>query len=72
MDECGFANKTSVLFCGAAFLCGTSLCGTTFKSVDKIQSLTIQMKATKQHFSVAMFIMLDKVVLTFESADEIL
>ena len=44
----------------------------TFESVDKIQSLTIQMKATKQCFSVAMFIMLDKVVLTFKSLDEIL
>ena len=34
--------------------------------------LTIQMKATKQYFPVVLFIMLYKVVLTFESADEIL
>ena len=34
--------------------------------------VTIQMKATKQYFSVVLFIMLYKVVLTFESVDEIL
>ena len=34
--------------------------------------LTIQMKATKQYFPVVLFIMLYKVVLTFESVDEIL
>ena len=33
---------------------------------------SIQMKATKQYFSVVLFIMLYKVVLTFESVDEIL
>ena len=36
------------------------------------QSVTIQMKATEQHLHVALFIMLQKVVLTFESVDEIL
>ena len=35
-------------------------------------SVSIQMKATEQHFSVVLFIMLYKVVLTFESVDEIL
>ena len=35
-------------------------------------SVTIQMKATKQYFPVVLFIMLYKVVLTFESVDEIL
>ena len=35
-------------------------------------SVTIQMKATKQFFPVMLFIMLHKVVLTFESVDEIL
>ena len=35
-------------------------------------SVTIQMKATEQYFPVALFIMLYKVVLTFESVDEIL
>ena len=34
--------------------------------------MTIQMKATELYFSVVLFIMLYKVVLTFESVDEIL
>ena len=38
----------------------------------KSQSVTIQMKATEQYFPVVLFITLNKVVLTFESADEIL
>ena len=38
----------------------------------KSLSVTIQMKATKQFFPVVLFIMLYKVVLTFESVDEIL
>ena len=38
----------------------------------KSQSVTIQMKATEQYFPVVLFIMLYKVVLTFESVDEIL
>ena len=33
-------------------------------------SVTIQMKATEQYFPVVLFIMLYKVVLTFESVDE--
>ena len=33
--------------------------------------VTIQMKATEQYFPVVLFIMLYKVVLTFESVDEI-
>ena len=37
----------------------------------KPQSVSIQMKTTEQYFSVALFIMLQKVVLTFESVDEI-
>ena len=36
------------------------------------QSVTIQMKATEQYFPVVLFIVLCKVVLTFESVDEIL
>ena len=35
-------------------------------------SVTNQMKATEQYFPVVLFIMLYKVVLTFESVDEIL
>ena len=38
----------------------------------KSESVTIQMKATEQYFPVALFIMLYKVVLTFESVNEIL
>ena len=37
----------------------------------KSQSVTIEMKATEQYFLVVLFIMLYKVVLTFESVDEI-
>ena len=35
-------------------------------------SMTAQIKATEQYFRVVLFIMLYKVVLTFESVDEIL
>ena len=38
----------------------------------KSKSATIEMKATEQYFPVVLFIMLYKVVLTFESVDEIL
>ena len=38
----------------------------------KSLSVTIQMKATVQYFPVVLFIMLCKVVLTFDSVDEIL
>ena len=34
--------------------------------------VTIQMKATEQYFPVVLFIILYKVVITFESVDEIL
>ena len=37
----------------------------------KSKSVTIQMKATEQFFPVVLFIMLYKVVLTFESVNEI-
>ena len=37
----------------------------------KSLSVTIQMKATEQYFPVVLIIMLYKVVLTFESVDEI-
>jgi len=37
----------------------------------KSQSVTIQVKAIEQYFPVMLFIMLYKVVLTFESVDEI-
>ena len=38
----------------------------------KFLSVTIQMKATERYFPVVLFIMLHKVVLTFEYVDEIL
>ena len=38
----------------------------------KSLSVTIQMKAIEQYFPVVLFIMLYKVVLSFESVDEIL
>ena len=38
----------------------------------KSSSVTSQVKATEQYFPVILFIMLYKVVLTFESVDEIL
>ena len=38
----------------------------------KSYSVTILMEATEQYFPVVLFIMLYKVVLTFESVDEIL
>ena len=38
----------------------------------RIASVTIQIKATEQYFPVVLFIMLYKVVLTFESVNEIL
>ena len=38
----------------------------------KSYGVTIQLKATKQYFPVILFIVLYKVVLAFESVDEIL
>ena len=38
----------------------------------KSYGVNIQMKATEQYFPVVLFIMLYKVVLTFESVDKIL
>ena len=38
----------------------------------RFKSVTIKMEATEQYFPVVLFIMLYKVVLTFESVDEIL
>ena len=38
----------------------------------KSLSVTIQMKATEQYFPVVLFNMLYKMVLTFESVDEVL
>ena len=43
-----------------------------YKVFIKFESVTIEMKATEQYFPVVLFIMLYKVVPTFESVDEIL
>ena len=46
--------------------------GITLEIEDEILSVTIQMKAIEQHSPVMLFIMLSKVILTFESVNEIL
>ena len=43
----------------------------TVESEDTILSVTTQMKATKQYFPVVLFLMLYKVVLTFDSVDKV-
>ena len=60
---------------GRTFLCCCLLCCTRWFQIlslwVKSLSVTIQMKAIEQYFPVMLFIMLYKVVLTFESVDEI-
>ena len=59
------------IFPGAIYYAVQS--GSNFsESLDEILNVTIQMKATEQYFSVVLFIKLYKVVLPFESLDEIL
>ena len=43
----------------------------TSESVDDSKRVAIQLKATEQYFLVVQIIMLNKMVLTFESAKEI-
>ena len=50
---------------------GTFACSIVH-TLHKVVQLTIQMKATEQYFPVVLFIMLYKVVITFESVDLIL
>ena len=45
--------------------------GSNFKA-DKPQCVTIQIKAAEQYFHAVLFVMLYKVVLTFESVDKTL
>ena len=61
--------------------CALRSCGSVYYAVQagfnfwvcgEIYGVTIQMKATEQYFPVVVLIMLCKVVLTFESVDEIL
>ena len=44
----------------------------TFESVDEILFVTIEIKVVEQYFLLVLFIVLHKVVFTFESVDEIL
>ena len=44
----------------------------SMKPLSMSMILTIQMKATEQYFPVVLFIMLHKVILTFDFVDEIL
>ena len=39
--------------------------------MDEIESVIIEMQATEQYFPVVLFLMLYKMVLAFESVDEI-
>ena len=71
-SHCDHSSETywAILSCGTVYYAvqgGSNLwvCGWN-------PSVTIQMKATEQYFPVVPFIMLYKVVLTFESVDEIL
>ena len=71
--KCDHSNESywAVLSCGAVYYAvqrGSNFLILWIKSL----SVTIQMKAIEQYFSVVLFIMLFKVVLTFESVDEIL
>ena len=74
------AGHEKSLFTAVGFICTHSLqhCQVGFsftlsyEFVDKPQSVTIQMRATEQYFPVVLFIVLYKVVLTFESLYEIL
>ena len=60
--------------CGAVFVCVCVVHWSvlTFKFVEKSENVTIHMKAIDQYLAVVLFNMLYKVVLTFESVDEIL
>ena len=70
---CDYSNESywAVLSCGSGYYAlqgDSNLLSLRVKSYG----VTIEMKATEQYFPVVLFIMLYKVVLTFESVDEIL
>ena len=69
---CKHSNESywAVLPCGAVYYAVQG--GSNFWVCGWNPSVVIQMRATEQYFPVALFIMLYKVVLTFESVDEIL
>ena len=60
----------AVLSCGTVYY--AVQVALTFESMDGILQNDGQMKATEQYFPVMLFIMLCKVVLTFEPVDKIL
>ena len=64
--NCHHSNESywAVLSCGAVYYAVQG--GSNFRVWMKSSSVTIQMKATEQYFSVVLFIMLHKVALTFE------
>ena len=71
--RCDHSNESywEVLSCGTVYYAvqgGSLLLSLWMKSYG----VTVQMKATEQHFPVVLFIRLYKVVLIFESLDEIL
>ena len=68
--SCGAAN--SIIQGGSNFFCFCVKSLRCDRMWIKSLTVTIQMKATEQYFPVGLFIMLYKVVLTFESVDEIL
>ena len=64
---CDHLNEMNVLSCGTVFYYAIQS-----ESVDKSYGVTIQMKDTEQYLPVVLFIVLYKVVLTFQSVDKIL
>ena len=70
---CYHSNESywAVLYCGTVYYAEQG--GSNFLSLwMKSYGVTIQMKATEQYFLVVLFILLCKVVLTFDSMNEIL
>ena len=77
-----FESVYEILWCDHSneSYCAALSCGTVYYAVQggsnflslwmKSYGVTIQMKATEQYFPVVLFIMLYKVILTFESVNE--
>ena len=61
----------AVLSCGTVYFAVQGGSNLNLSLRKKSSSVTIQIKATEQYFLLVLFIMLYKVVLTFESVDEI-
>ena len=69
-ESCGYSNQSywAVLSCGTVYYAVQS--GSNFWVCGWNPKVTIQMKATEQYFSVVLFIMLYKVILTLKYVDE--